>query len=105
MHVGDENIAERGVFPAGREDRQIFLAGRHDPGILGIDLVEFADGAAANELVHVLVGEVALAFAIGFLPELQHLALDAAHGLFLGDAGVGDAIHAFFAQRQFLGRR
>ena len=84
---------------------KILFARRADPGVLGIDFVEFADRAAANELVHVLVREVALALAVGFLPVLQDLALDAAHGLFFGNAGVGDAIHALFAQGQFLRRR
>ena len=38
--IGDENIAERGVFPSGRENRQILFAGGNDPGVLGIDLDE-----------------------------------------------------------------
>ena len=58
---------------------------------------------AADQLVHVFVGEVALLFLVRFLPELQHLALDPAHGLFFRDAGVGDAVHAAFAQRHFFG--
>jgi len=43
-----------------------------------------------------------LAFAVGLLPELQDVALDAAHGFFFGDAGIGDAIEAFFAESQLF---
>src|SRR4029077_7278165 len=75
--VGDEDISQRGVFPAGSPDGSMLFAGGDDPGILGIDFVGGADGATADQLIHVLVREVALAFAIGFLPEFQHVALDA----------------------------
>src|SRR5581483_7465681 len=100
--IGNEDIPERGIFPAGREDRQIFLAGRIHPGIFGIDFVEFADVAVADELIHVFVREVALALVFGLLPILQHLALDAAHGFFLGNAGIGHAVHPAFAKRELF---
>ena len=101
-HIGDKNVAQRGIFPAWRKDRQVFLASGIHPRVFGIDLEKFANVAVADELIHEFIRKEPLALAIGFLPVLQDLALDAAHGLFLGDARIGHAIEAALAQGQFF---
>ena len=101
-HVGHKNISQRGILPARGEDGQIFLTGGIDPGVFRIDLVELPDIAVADELIHVFVGEVTAAFTVGLLPVLQHLALDAPHGFFFGNARIGHAIQAALAQRQLF---
>src|SRR5207302_4245518 len=80
----------------------VLLASGIHPGVFGIDFVELADVAIADKLIHVFVGEVTAAFTVGLLPVLQHLALDAAHGFFLGNAWVGHAIQAALAQGQLF---
>src|SRR4029077_4520456 len=102
-HVGHKNISQRGVLPARSKNRKIFFAGRVHAGILGINLIGLLDETATDELVHIFVGEVTLLFFVCFLPQLQHLALDPAHGLFFRDAGVGDAVHSVIAQGHFFG--
>ena len=59
--------------------------------------------AGEQNLVHELVGEEALAGLVGADPLLQHLVLDAAHRLHLGDAGVGDAVHVAGEQLGLVG--
>ena len=91
--VAGVHVAERRVFPAGHEHGQVLLCGGEQPAVLGIDLVGLFQIARKQNLVHELVREEALAGLVGADPLLEHLVLDAAHGLHLGDAGVGDAVH------------
>ncbi len=101
--VAGVHVAEGRVFPAGNEHGQIFLRGGEQPAIFGIDLVGLFEIAGEQNLVHELVREEALAGLVGADPLLEHLVLDAAHGLHLGDAGVGDAVHVAGEQLGFVG--
>jgi len=101
--VAREHVAQRRVFPAGDDDREVLLAGGEHPGVLRVDLVGLLELTAAQNLVHELVREIALAGLVGLHPFLEHDVLDAAHGLHLGDAGVGDAVHVAGEQRLLVG--
>ena len=102
--VAGVHIAQGRIFPAGHEDGQIFLGGGQQPTVLGVDLVGGLEVARAQNPVHEFVGEKPFAGLIGADPLLQNLVLDAAHGLHLGDAGVGDAVHVAREQLGFIGR-
>ena len=103
--VAGVHVAERGVLPAGHEHRQVALHRREQPAVLRIDLVGRRQLAAAQHAVEELVREVALAGPVGGDPLLEHRRLDPPHRLFLGDAGVGDAVHVPLEQRLLVGRR
>jgi len=90
-------------FPAGNEDGQIPFSSSQQPAILGIDLIRLLQIAREKNLVHELVGEVALPGFVSLDPFLEDDALDAAHGLHLGDAGVGDPVHVTAEQLGFVG--
>ena len=82
---------------------RFFCSGGQQPAVLGIDLVGRFKIAGEQNLVHELVREEALAGLVGADPFLEHFVLDAAHGLHLGDAGVGDAVHVAGEQLGFVG--
>ncbi len=96
--VAGVHVAKGGVFPTRDEHRQVLLHRGEEPGVLGIDLVILLQHAGAQNFVHELMREETLACLIGANPFLQHGGLDAAHGLHLGDAGIGDAIHVALQQ-------
>ncbi|OPZ80510.1 MAG: hypothetical protein BWY75_03785 [bacterium ADurb.Bin425] len=56
------------------------------------------DFAAANELIHKLIGEIAVAGLVSFLPEFQNFVLDTSDCFVFGNAGVGDSVHAAIVQ-------
>ena len=47
-HATGVHVTQRGVLPAGHDDRQVLLAGREHPGILRIDLVKLLQLPRAN---------------------------------------------------------
>ena len=87
-----EDVAERRVFPAGHEDRQVLVARGEQPAVGRVDLVELLQLAAANQAVHEFVREIALALLVGGNPIVDEQPLDTPHGLFFGNARVGDAV-------------
>ena len=97
--VGRVDVPQRGVFPAGHEDRQVLLRGRHQPAVARVDLVLRRELAAAQQPVEELVGEVLLAAAVGLEPVLEDGPLDPAHGFLLGDARVGHPVEVTLEQR------
>ncbi len=103
-HGGGEHVAQGAVLPARHDDGEVLLAGGDHPAVAGIDLVVLLEHARAQEAVEELVGEVTLAPLVGAHPLGQGGLLDAAHGLHLGDAGVGDAVHVAVQERLLVRR-
>ena len=99
------HVAERSVFPAGDDDREVFLASGEHPGIFRINLVALLQFTAAQNFIHELVREIAFAGLVSLGPFVGDDGLDAAHGFHLGDARVGHAVHVALNKLHFvLGR-
>ncbi len=96
------HVAERGVFPAGHDDGQIFLRGGEHPGIFRVNLIILFVFAAQQNLVEKFVREIAFALFVGGGPDFEHGFFHAAHRFAFGDAGVRHAVHVAVEQRQFV---
>ena len=103
--VAREDVAERRVLPARHEHRQVALGRGQQPAVLRIDLVVLLEHARPQDLVHELVREESLARLVRSLPLVEDGAFDAADGLVLGDARVGDAVQVLVEQLFLLLRR
>ena len=88
------HIAERRILPARNEERKIFLrrGGHHPTSLSGSISWNCFEFAGAQKLVEKFVREETLSRAVRLAPIFHYDALDAAHGFFFGDAGIGDAI-------------
>jgi len=101
--VAGIHVAQGRVFPAGDEDGQVLFSGGQQPTVLRVNLIRGLEVAGEQNLVHELVGEESLAGLVGADPFFKDFVLDAAHGLHLRDAGVGDPVHVAGEELGFVG--
>jgi hypothetical protein len=102
---GGIHIAERGIFPAGHDDGQVFLRGGEHPGILRVNLVKLFVFAAQQNFVKKFVREITLTLFVGVGPDFEHGFFHAAHRFAFRNAGVRHAVHVAIEQRLFVFRR
>lgn len=103
--VRREDVAHRAVFPSRNDDRNVLFAGGQHPTVLRVDFVVLLQYAAAQQLVHEFVRQVAFAFVVGIFPYLEDMLLQAAERFLFRDAGIRHAVHVVFEQFPFVLRR
>ena len=88
--LGGEEVAAGTVFPGGANDGDVLFAGGQHPAVFRVDFIILFQHAAAEDLIEELVGHIALAFCLGFVPNFHQVFLDTAESLFFRDAGIRD---------------
>ena len=90
--VGGKDVPQGRILPARHEQGQILFTGRHHPTVPGIDLIGVVQSPAAQQLIDILVREIALSLGFGLVPEFPDGVIQLQHGGLFRNAGVGHSI-------------